>query len=599
MVKTISALTLRRVTARMANSVVALTFLAAYIVANAFVPLTSGTAFAATKNVDNEGAQVVAQGIEQEQEQNDKKSSKLPKEPHSTPEAGLEAGLANLEKNVKQQEKDDGVQQETTLPEQAKKALEQEQPSPDGLTTESDRANKQDDHKKDSAVTEEPKVTPEVKKAIVEDNDKTSQHDNKGKSQNETPRQVQYVPEPKKDSDERGDKLDGRKSEHKKDDKKPGEDRGGKKDECRDGEQGSPAFISSKIIGGQKDRDNCEPEHHDDDDECLDRGDQSLLGFRHISDREKDTRKDCDHEKAKDDDKDKIKVFVCKYVGTPWVNESLKEGKNPISVGVPKGQDRTPGTYFNDAHGSSYVLAYDTGQETPSIDECPAPRVPIEVTPTAPQQQVVCWANNDVITLPEVEGVTYTHTGWVEGSLTVTATANEHYYLPEGAQTEWTFTDENTPCAVTPVAPTVVVVCGANNDMITMPTVEGVTYATTGWVDGKNTITATAEEGYVLAEEATASWTFTDANTPCGNVLGDTTTTPSVTPVPVVATTATLADTGTDMTLVALLSSGLLGAAILTVMQNSKRGSKIMSQLRRMFDDMQRAFTAPFVLPIE
>ena len=71
--KTISVLTLRRVTARMANSVVALTFLVAYIVATAFVPLTSGTAFAATKDVDNEGAQVAAQGIEQEQEQNDKK----------------------------------------------------------------------------------------------------------------------------------------------------------------------------------------------------------------------------------------------------------------------------------------------------------------------------------------------------------------------------------------------------------------------------------------------------------------------------------------------------------------------------------------------
>lgn len=596
--KTISVLTLRRVTARMANSVVALTFLVAYIVATAFVPLTSGTAFAATKDVDNEGAQVAAQGIEQEQ--NDKKSSKLPKEPHSTPEVGVEAGLTSLEKDVKHQEKDDGVQQETTLPEQAKKALEQEQPSPDGLTTESDRANKQDDHKKVSAVTEEPKVNPEVKKAIVEDNDKTSQHDNKGKSQNEAPRQVQYVPEPKKDSDERGDKLDGRKSEHKKDDKKPGEDRGGKKDECRDGEQGSPAFIISKIIGGQKDRDNCEPEQHDD--ECLDRDDQSFIGFRHISDREKDTRKDCDREKAKDDDKDKIKVFVCKYDGTPWVNERLKKGKNPISVGVPKGQDRTPGTYFNDAHDSSYVLAYDAGQENPGVEACPAPRVPIKVTPIAPQQQVVCWADNDIITLPKVDGVSYSVTEWVEGSLTVTATADDHHYFPEGAQREWVFMDEDTSCPATPASPTVVVVCGANNDTVTMPTVEGVTYTSSGWANNSLTVTATADEGYMFSEETVASWTFTDANTPCGNVLGDSTTTPSVmpvaaTPVVLAATTGVLADTGTDSTFMTLLSSGILGAALLTMLQNTKRESKVASRLRRMFADIQQAFLAPFVVP--
>ncbi|MFZ2126372.1 MAG: LPXTG cell wall anchor domain-containing protein [Candidatus Microsaccharimonas sp.] len=72
------------------------------------------------------------------------------------------------------------------------------------------------------------------------------------------------------------------------------------------------------------------------------------------------------------------KVFVCKYVGTPGVDEALQTGQNPISVSVNSIQNWDgiiPG-YFSDAHDRSYVLEYDEGQEEPDVSECPDPDDP-------------------------------------------------------------------------------------------------------------------------------------------------------------------------------------------------------------------------------
>lgn len=68
------------------------------------------------------------------------------------------------------------------------------------------------------------------------------------------------------------------------------------------------------------------------------------------------------------------KYFVCKYVGTPGVDETLQTGNNPISV---SGNALTPpiviGASFNDAQGRSVVVAEDTGQDEPS---CAVPENP-------------------------------------------------------------------------------------------------------------------------------------------------------------------------------------------------------------------------------
>ena len=80
------------------------------------------------------------------------------------------------------------------------------------------------------------------------------------------------------------------------------------------------------------------------------------------------------------------KVFVCKYVGTPGVDERLQTGQNPISVSVnaiPLG-DVQIGSEFADAQGRSVVIAFDIGQPEPSPDACPPPHGGGTTTTTKP-----------------------------------------------------------------------------------------------------------------------------------------------------------------------------------------------------------------------
>lgn len=83
--------------------------------------------------------------------------------------------------------------------------------------------------------------------------------------------------------------------------------------------------------------------------------------------------------KPKESDQPK-KVFVCKYVGTPGVNERLQTGNNPISVSV-NSLKGFPGTFpwaFADAQGRSVAITYDTGQPEPSVADCPQPEKPFD-----------------------------------------------------------------------------------------------------------------------------------------------------------------------------------------------------------------------------
>ncbi|HJQ41754.1 MAG TPA: hypothetical protein VJ831_01600 [Jatrophihabitantaceae bacterium] len=105
---------------------------------------------------------------------------------------------------------------------------------------------------------------------------------------------------------------------------------------------------------------------------------------------------------ANADPNDNAKYFVCKFVGTPGVDETLQTGQNPISVSgnaIPE----TPvvvGSFFTDAQGRSLVLELDTtgnggGQGgEPSAADClaaiqptptptPTPTVTVVVTPSS------------------------------------------------------------------------------------------------------------------------------------------------------------------------------------------------------------------------
>lgn len=74
------------------------------------------------------------------------------------------------------------------------------------------------------------------------------------------------------------------------------------------------------------------------------------------------------------------KVYICKFVGKPGVDETLQTGQNPISVSSNAIKDyQGPNSYFNDAQGRSYVLAEDNGQPEPNVSQCPTP-----INPTPP-----------------------------------------------------------------------------------------------------------------------------------------------------------------------------------------------------------------------
>ncbi|MGF3056831.1 InlB B-repeat-containing protein [Microbacterium sp. YY-01] len=143
----------------------------------------------------------------------------------------------------------------------------------------------------------------------------------------------------------------------------------------------------------------------------------------------------------------------------------------------------------------------------------------IEVTAVEPGFE------DNIVTIPDVEGVIYTDADGVvldgevhltEGtSITVIATADEGYVLADGA-TSWEYAYESTdpdpePEVVEAEEP------GRNGNIITLPEIEGVYYVdgdgnvltgTVELVEGESiTISAVAEEGYVLADGAT-SWTF-------------------------------------------------------------------------------------------
>jgi hypothetical protein len=80
------------------------------------------------------------------------------------------------------------------------------------------------------------------------------------------------------------------------------------------------------------------------------------------------------------------KVWVCKYVGKPGVDERLKGGKNPIEVnGHSVDQDKDGmievGDQFADAQGRSVVVKID-GKE-PDADICSSTPPPV-VQPTTP-----------------------------------------------------------------------------------------------------------------------------------------------------------------------------------------------------------------------
>jgi len=96
------------------------------------------------------------------------------------------------------------------------------------------------------------------------------------------------------------------------------------------------------------------------------------------------------------------KVWVCKFVGTPGVDERLQTGQNPISVSVnaiPGGA--FIGAEFADRQGRSLVIAFDDGGPEPSVDQCrPTPPTTTIPATTTTQPATTTTTSGTTTTLP-------------------------------------------------------------------------------------------------------------------------------------------------------------------------------------------------------
>jgi len=240
------------------------------------------------------------------------------------------------------------------------------------------------------------------------------------------------------------------------------------------------------------------------------------------------------------------KVFVCKYVGTPGVDETLKAGKQPLYVS----SSATVGTYFKDEQGRSYVLAVATdantgkGRTYTGDLTCPAPLVLTAPSATAP----TCTADGALVVPRSTEAVTYSSepAGTGPGTYTVTARSTSHgrvdateYAQKNGRDhgkviTTWTvtvlpqLTGDECLTQVAPVDPTVVpsTKCGVEGSY-TIPTTTGISYLLTGTTiaagtypgPASGTVTAVATTGYVLTTPGWSVALSVPAAAPCAQAV--------------------------------------------------------------------------------
>jgi hypothetical protein len=98
-------------------------------------------------------------------------------------------------------------------------------------------------------------------------------------------------------------------------------------------------------------------------------------------------------------------VVVCKYVGTPGVDETLQTGQNPIVVDyhalLGAGFDGTFPFPFSDAQGKSVAVQWTADVHFSDIGVCPAPEGP------PPTVEVCDPESGDIIEVPEDEADNY------------------------------------------------------------------------------------------------------------------------------------------------------------------------------------------------
>lgn len=222
-------------------------------------------------------------------------------------------------------------------------------------------------------------------------------------------------------------------------------------------------------------------------------------------------------------DDGKRSVWVCKYMGTPGVDESLKPGKQPIAIE----SDVAVGESMNDAQGRSFILAEQTGENTSTTGNsyigeaaCPGGDLPqkTEVTAVASVvESVGCEVGS--FTIPATTGVEYlvnggpvtagTYSEPLTGTIAARSADETRYQLsnPEFSlefdlRVPESCDDEEDPRSVTASASFVAAVaCTAGS--YTIPDTEGVEYLVNGSEVTPGTYT-TPLAGSITAKSADA-----------------------------------------------------------------------------------------------
>ena len=221
------------------------------------------------------------------------------------------------------------------------------------------------------------------------------------------------------------------------------------------------------------------------------------------------------------------KAAVCKYVGKPGVSERLQTGGNPIVV--DRKDSMVIGTFFQDAHGRSYVLEFlNPGDPEPDVSRCPLPDTGTTIDLPTPQVNDPCGSHNATWVKPSDTDVL--HWTLANGDLTVAIVADNTHFADDSTSHDYgTAPDSNVACpeepkTVTPAAPAFTEKCGTANDKLVIPSSEGVSYQVNGVPTAAGTYPATGtvhvvafplDDTYVLA--GTASWSHAYTDESCGS----------------------------------------------------------------------------------
>jgi hypothetical protein len=249
------------------------------------------------------------------------------------------------------------------------------------------------------------------------------------------------------------------------------------------------------------------------------------------------------------------KSYVCKYVGTPGVDERLQTGKNPIWVDNHSLTGKLNsvvkvGDTFSDKHVTSVVIVANTAKlrPEPTTAACPVPVGPTKVTAVAPTATApTCTADGALVVPTDTAAVSYTSKpkGTGPGTYDVTAKAAKGYVLVGASAWTITVLPKLTgevcapPVVVTAVDPVVVAstTCGVEGSY-TVPATTGVSYLLAGKAvaagkhDGpaSGTMTAVALTGYQLSNPTWSYALSVAAAKPCAGTVVAVPVNPTVTP---------------------------------------------------------------------